>query len=997
MGNWWPFGVNQGLHFSPGSIPTSNFKRLNDAPYYMIYPYNARENKIDGEGLSNAISDCNDSLLFYSKFDSLISWKQKNFTNANYYNGTSKGHYIQQAYSPAIIIPIPQKENNFLHIRTLYVAYGERPNQVFAHIASQVYANRKTNQINLVKGKERIRLPIDSIFSTSAYSADELFRMNLTWTPHEDGVNLWVLDLYNDSTLHAFLVDSSGININPVSSFIRGNVSLGNIRISHDGRKLAVSGVRPTQSKIYSTWLYDFDASTGKASNGRGILKHSDHPKTLSNLLEFSAKDSFLYISTHTDTLIFGNKLIQYNLNLKRNILLDVLPNQYSSNTWRLAGLQLGPDNKIYGSYINWNLFNVDNFAGNYLSCIQYPDCEGTACHFKRDSIFFKYSIGWGLPNPYHYPVVLDAYIHPMHICEDTTTIRIDAKWFKQLKINWGDGDSVIYNKREWLDKPDQRHFYKKEGKYVIKLSGYMPPCNNFYAWQDSIVVIKNPISDGYSLTENSLCGKYQIILTDKTKNAYKLKVNWGNGSDSTFSGSINAIHYYDTSGSYLLKYSVYAKDTLGVQGCKLSFSDTIRASINSVPRTLLTVDDASKCQGDTFIFKNFSTLTDSIFYSIDNIKGRVGNNPIIPLGIEKSGTIQFISKNNNGCLDTFSQYLEVKEKPKALFIWDNICNKTITNFLYTGTVPAIPVTTTFNWDINGEDTSTKQNPSKLFDKAGKKIISLVMNSSNGCKDSITKELLVRVQSKAQFKATDVCENDSVLFTNESKDADSYNWKFGDGQFSISTTPKHLYSIGGITKTFNVKLIVVISNGCSDSIIKPVTVNANPVSDFSYLVNGNQVSFKAKETNGLEYKWNFGDGGFESTPNAQTSYTYSKFPSGNYNACLRVTNSANCSTETCKAILITGGIYNLGNGNKLGVGIFPNPTDGNFTISIKQPQSYIEVTIYSILGKEIETISTKEDFTATLPVNLSLNNGTYILKIDNGGFIGYYKLVVRKL
>ncbi len=994
MGNWWPLGVNQGLYFNPGPTTSAYFKRLNDNPLHKTYPYNDVYNKIDKEYFSNAISNCNDSVLFYSLFDSLITWKHKNFTTKNYYyTPPATGYYTQPAFSPAIIIPIPKKSNTFLHIRTLYVGHGERPNQVFAHIASQIYANRNTNQVHLVSGKERVRLPIDSIFSTSAFTADELFRLNLTWTPHSDGVNLWVLDLFNDSTLHAFLVDSNGINVIPVTSFIRGNVSLGNIRTSHDGRTLAVSGVRPAQSKIYSTWLYDFDASTGKATNGRGILKHSDHGKSLSKYLEFSAKDSFLYVATHVDTLIFGNRLFQHNLYTKKNILIDVLPNQSVQNSWRFSGLQLAPDNRIYAGYVNWWHFGVNNFSGNYISCIQYPEREGTACRFKRDSIFFKYSIGWGLPNPYHYPMVLDAYIHPQHSCEDTSTIRIDAKWFNQLKINWGDGDSVIYNKREWLAIPDQKHYYKKNGKYLIRLSGYMPPCNNFYSWQDTITIMKNPISEGYTLTENTLCGRYQITLTDKTKNAYKIKVNWGNGVDSTYNPNINLTHYYDTSGRFLMTYTVSTKDTLGVRGCQLAFIDTITASFNEKPKALLSVDKPSKCEGDSFTFSNKSVHTDSILYTLNSIINRIDNPSVILLGVNQSGTVQFIAKNNNGCSDTFFQYVEVRAKPEADFDWDIACSRTVTNFIFKGSIPSVPVTTSFHWNFNGEDSSRLKNPSKLFATPEKKIITLTLKSSSGCQDSAIKELLVKLQSKASFSTNDVCEKDSVTFINQSENSNSFNWKFGDGQGSSTISPKHLYNIGGMTKTFNVTLVAIVPNGCSDSTVKAVTVNANPNSDFTFTTSGSQVAFTAFETNAIQYNWNFGDGGSAITSSSKANYNYIKFPSAKYTVCLKVINAANCSTETCKEISVSIGIGKVT--LNTGISIYPNPSSGNFNIAIPQPIGKISITFYSILGEEMNTIDSKE----TNLVNVSytdLSDGSYILKIDNGDYLSYHRLFIKK-
>jgi PKD repeat protein len=63
-----------------------------------------------------------------------------------------------------------------------------------------------------------------------------------------------------------------------------------------------------------------------------------------------------------------------------------------------------------------------------------------------------------------------------------------------------------------------------------------------------------------------------------------------------------------------------------------------------------------------------------------------------------------------------------------------------------------------------------------------------------------------------------------------------------------------------VTKTYNVTLVAKVPGGCSDSITKAVTVNANPSSDFTYLLGGRQVSFTASEPGATKYEWTFGDG-----------------------------------------------------------------------------------------------------------------------------------------
>jgi hypothetical protein len=80
-----------------------------------------------------------------------------------------------------------------------------------------------------------------------------------------------------------------------------------------------------------------------------------------------------------------------------------------------------------------------------------------------------------------------------------------------------------------------------------------------------------------------------------------------------------------------------------------------------------------------------------------------------------------------------------------------------------------------------------------------------------------------------------------VAFTNSSTPATTnYEWDFGDGATSTSTSPTHQYLSSG---TYQVKL-KMISNGfqqCVDSIIKPVNVSSVGIDDIS---NSNNLTWK---------------------------------------------------------------------------------------------------------------------------------------------------------
>jgi hypothetical protein len=199
---------------------------------------------------------------------------------------------------------------------------------------------------------------------------------------------------------------------------------------------------------------------------------------------------------------------------------------------------------------------------------------------------------------------------------------------------------------------------------------------------------------------------------------------------------------------------------------------------------------------------------------------------------------------------------------------------------------------------IFGDSASSENNFSNLtsnvshtFKHYGSYKVSLVTFYDN--RPDTTKQIITFVNPSPDFAASDVCENDSVEFVNQSSSTVgplTYKWKLGDGQFSLTQSPKHFYNIDGISKTYNVTLVATMSNGCIDSIIKPVTVNANPSSDFSFSQNANIVDFKASQAGNTEYLWKFGNG--DSTKAANIIYTYPQ--PGLFTVCLNVKNAADC-------------------------------------------------------------------------------------------------------
>jgi len=165
-----------------------------------------------------------------------------------------------------------------------------------------------------------------------------------------------------------------------------------------------------------------------------------------------------------------------------------------------------------------------------------------------------------------------------------------------------------------------------------------------------------------------------------------------------------------------------------------------------------------------------------------------------------------------------------------------------------------------------------------------------------------------------------------VTFTNNSKDASSYSWNFGDGSAASSDiNPSHTYTAGGI---YIVTLTATSTNG-SSSRSDTFLIKESPkptLADFTFTGDGKPapclVTFTDSSKNANSLSWDFGDG---SPTSAEKNPIHNYVQSGVFTVTLLATGTSGSHSKTATV-------------NIKALELPTNPTTASFTFTgNKQP------------------------------------------------------------
>ncbi|GIV33504.1 MAG: hypothetical protein KatS3mg031_1039 [Chitinophagales bacterium] len=434
----------------------------------------------------------------------------------------------------------------------------------------------------------------------------------------------------------------------------------------------------------------------------------------------------------------------------------------------------------------------------------------------------------------------------------------------------------------------DPQHTYLAAGSYTVTLEVISPlGCRASV----SKTVTVDALPDA-SFTASAICQGAAASFNGVAGGAV---YTWDFGDGGSGSG-VSTTHTYVAAGTYTVMLFVSTTN-----GCVSSSS----APVTVYPSPVPDFDFTNACTGDNVVFTNTSSISSgtlSYQWDFGDAAGSSAQHPTHAYASAGVYNVKLTATSAQGCVDSIIKAVTAYAIPVADFNVSPACLGTSSQFINTSTLSAGFMI--YNWDFgDGSSTSNLTHPMHNYQADGAYTVTLTVTSDKGCNDVISKTAVVYPGAMAAFSAANVCFGDSVSFQDSSSGPGlTYQWNFGDGNFSSSVNPKHLYFSAG---TYTVALTVTTSDGCVASAQQDVVVYPMPAANFTApnVCEGRSTQFvnTSSLTGGqMNFSWNFGDGNVSVLDNPLHQYA----DTGTYSVTLIVTSDNGCRDTVVKPVSV---------------------------------------------------------------------------------------------
>ncbi|RYG04699.1 MAG: T9SS type B sorting domain-containing protein [Chitinophagaceae bacterium] len=173
--------------------------------------------------------------------------------------------------------------------------------------------------------------------------------------------------------------------------------------------------------------------------------------------------------------------------------------------------------------------------------------------------------------------------------------------------------------------------------------------------------------------------------------------------------------------------------------------------------------------------------------------------------------------------------------------------------------------------------------------------------------EEVTITLSVKPSPMVDFSLSQICERNTILFKDSvAGSASGWSWDFGDGTTQNVRNPSKNFNSAG---EYNVSLQLITENdGCIGDTSKQITIHPLPSVEFDIpgmicLPSGNALfTNRSSDAGGrndlMKYRWDLGNGNFDSVQNGRGRYT----TAGTYPVKLVASDQYGCSDSLTKTV-----------------------------------------------------------------------------------------------
>ncbi len=550
----------------------------------------------------------------------------------------------------------------------------------------------------------------------------------------------------------------------------------------------------------------------------------------------------------------------------------------------------------------------------------------------------------------------------PAKICVGDTILFDNTSRIRSGYMNfWWDFGTG--NADDSTQETNPTFVFKKSGTYNVTLKGYSGLYGFVFSKVIPVKVNEIPVVD---FTRSNACAGDKLVFVNKTTPKAAARYwDFGDGKGFVLNNSDTVRLTYASPGTYTV---LLKADFLGC------VSQTTQKAFAFVKPKADFGLKSGRCENNLFEFSNTSKIASGTIGSKWQMNHRDSNtnefNGKWKFRAADSVWVKLVVRSEFGCLDSIRKTYRVFDAPEVDFKVNRACLLTGSSFV-NATKAVKDGVSNFRWSFGDGTVLSSENINKTWSALGKQSVKLVVSVSNGCKDSLIREVDVLDQGSPSFELVNACSGEEVAFKNtstiKSGNAVTYSWDFGDKTVSAVESPKKRFLVKSTTSYF-VTLRMQVAKGCADSLTqridifeKPVTCDFEATPDYTQFYWGLKVV--PKDSMGViggqsNVDYTFMISGVDTVygKDAAANALVNVGADGSYDVRMIATmrNGGNCSCDVSKKMVVVDRLSVREALNNWQVVLVPNPAISEVTIAMVGAEQVRKVSVQSVDGKMIQ-------------------------------------------